>query len=237
MEPGAILREAYALYKAHWKHLIPIAFVFYVGLGLITLLLTVALGVFGALVGSLISIIGVFWLQGTLVEAIADIRDGTADLSIGQTFSKAKAHIGKLLGAGILAGLAIVVGLLLFIVPGLYLMTIWSVLIPVIVLEGRGVMEAFGRSRQLVRGNGWNVFGVIILTIVILIVVSIVLSLLLFWIPDTLGEYIRGVISNSIIVPFVALAWTLMYYALRARETSAAPAATMPPAEPPPATV
>ena len=28
-----------------------------------------------------------------------------------------------------------------------------------IVLENRGAIEAFGRSRELVRGHGWNVFG------------------------------------------------------------------------------
>ena len=32
---------------------------------------------------------------------------------------------------------------------------------PVIVVEHSGVMDSFGRSRELVRDNGWQVFGVI----------------------------------------------------------------------------
>ena len=56
---------------------------------------------------------------------------------------------------------------MLLIVPGLFLLTIWIAVIPAIVLEGRGIGESFGRSRDLVRGNGWNVFGVIILTILL----------------------------------------------------------------------
>ena len=237
MQPGAVIREAWDLYKTHWQHLLPIALVVYLILGLVSLLLTIALGWFGALLGALISIIGVFWLQATLVEAVTDIRDGRADLSLGQTFSRAQEHIGRVAIAGILAGLAIAVGLLLLIVPGLYLMTIWSLLIPVIVLERRAVIEAFGRSRELVSGNGWNVFGVIVITFLILIAAGIVLGIALFWLPGAFGEFIRSVVSNTITIPFVALAWTIMYFRLlELKEPAAAPAAppVEPIAEPPP---
>ena len=242
MQPGAVIREAWALYKAHWQHLLPIAFVVYVILGLISLVLTIALGWVGALIGALIGIVGVFWLQATLVEAVADIRDGRADLTMGQTFSRAQEHIGRVAVAGILAGLAIAVGLLALIVPGLYLMTIWSVLIPVIVLERRAVMEAFGRSRELVSGNGWNVFGVIVLSFLLLIAAGIVLGIALFWLPGDFGEFVRSVVSNTITIPFVALAWTIMYFRLlELKEPAAAavpveapPPPAAPAAEPPP---
>ena len=192
MQPGAVIREAWALYKTHWQHLLPIALVVYLILGLVSLLLTIALGWFGALLGALIGIVGLYWLQGALVEAIVDIRDGRADLTMGQTFTRAQQHIGPLLIAGILAGLAIALGLLLLIVPGLYLMTIWSVLIPVIVLERRPVMEAFGRSRQLVSGHGWNVFGLIVIGFLILVAASIILAIALFCIPGAFGEFEIG---------------------------------------------
>jgi hypothetical protein len=236
VQPGAVIREAWDLYKTHWQHLLPIALVVYVVLGLVSLLLAIALGWFGAILGALISIIGVFWLQATLVEAVVDIRDGRADLSMGQTFARAQEHIGRVAVAGILAGLAIAVGLLLLIVPGLYLMTIWSVLIPVIVLERKAVMEAFGRSRELVSGNGWNVFGVIVISFLILIGAGILLGIALFWLPGAFGEYIRSVISNTITIPFVALAWTIMYFRLlELKEPAAATAAAATPDVPPPA--
>ena len=68
---------------------------------------------------------------------------------------------------------------MLLIIPGLFLLTIWIAVIPAIVLEGRGIGESFGRSHDLVRGNGWNVFGVIILTILLLIAVGLVVGLVL----------------------------------------------------------
>ena len=45
--------------------------------------------------------------------------------------------------AAILAGLGIVLGLILLIVPGLVLLTWWAVIIPVVVLENSSAGEAF----------------------------------------------------------------------------------------------
>ena len=56
---------------------------------------------------AVVGIVGLFWLQGALVEAVADVRDGRADMTMGETFRHAQEHIGPLAVAGILAGLAI----------------------------------------------------------------------------------------------------------------------------------
>jgi hypothetical protein len=235
LSPGSTIREAWELYKAHWQHLLPFALVVYLILGVVSLLLALLLGWFGALLGSLIGIVGLFWLQGALVEAVADIRDGRADMTMGETFARVQPHLWRLVGAGLLAGLAIAVGLLLLIVPGLYLMTIWSVIIPVIVLERASVMESFGRSRELVSGNGWNAFFVILLSFLILLAAAIVIGIATFWLTGAFGAFIRNVISNTITAPFVALAWTVMYYRLleiKQPAAAAAPAAPPAPAAP-----
>jgi hypothetical protein len=51
------------------------------------------------------------------------------------------------------------------------------VVAPVTVLERPGVWGAFGRSRELVSGNGWNVFGVIVLVFLVIAVVSLAAGL------------------------------------------------------------
>jgi hypothetical protein len=236
LQPGAIIGEAWRLYREHWRHFLPLALVVYVILGLVTLLLAVLLGVVGGILGGLLGIIGAFWLQGALTEAVADVRDGRADLSLAETFRRVQPRLWSIVGAGILAGLGIVLGLILLIVPGLVLLTWWSLIIPTIVLEGKPAMESFGRSRELVRGNGWNVFGVIVLTIVIVIAIGIVISLILLWIPgDELRTFVQNVVQNTLAYPFMALAWTLMYFAL-ARPAAEPTAVPMPgPATPPPA--
>jgi hypothetical protein len=237
MQSGAVVREAWELYKAHWRTFVPLALIVYLILGAIALVLGLILGWLGILISALASIVGTFWLQGALVEAVQDVRDGKQDLSIGEMFERVRPRLGALIIAGILAGLGIAVGLVLLIVPGLYLLTIWSVIVPSIVIEGKSAGESFGRSRELVSGYGWNVFGVIIITIAAVIVASIIVGLATFWLPDGFDTFASDVISNTLVVPFVAVAWTIMYFTLvRLKETAtAAPAAyeTPAPALPP----
>src|SRR4029078_11498259 len=87
LQAGVVIGKAWETYKAHWRHLLPIAFVVYVLISLLILLLGTLLW-FGALVGFVVSIAGVFWLQGALVLAVDDVRDGRADLSISQTLDR-----------------------------------------------------------------------------------------------------------------------------------------------------
>jgi len=165
-------------------------------------------------------------LQGALTEAVNDVRDGRADRSITETFRTVQPRIWALLGAGVLAVLGIAVGLVLLIVPGLLLLTWWSLVVPVIVLEQRGVLESFGRSRDLVRGHGWTVFGVVIVTVLISLVVGGVIGAALLWLPEELRTFLSDVVSGSITAPFGALAWTLMYFHLR--EPQEAPVSASP---------
>jgi len=239
MQSGAVVREAWELYKAHWRTFIPLALIVYLVLGAIALVLGFILGWLGLLISFLASIVGTFWLQGALVEAVQDVRDGKQDFSIGQLFQRVQPRLGALIVAGILAGLGIAVGFVLLIVPGLYLLTIWSLIVPSIVIEGKSAGESFGRSRELVRGYGWNVFGVIIITIAAVIVGSLIVTALTFWLPDDVDTFVSDVISNTVVVPFVAVAWTIMYFTLvRLKESAGAtatpyetPAPTLPPAD------
>jgi hypothetical protein len=117
-------------------------------------------------------------------------------------------------GASILAGIAITIGLILIIVPGLYLITIWAVIVPVIVLEQSGALASFGRSQRLVRGHGWHVFGTLVLVYIILLAVNLILGLIFTALPHVLGNGLSSVISGTLIAPFLALVVTLVYYRL-----------------------
>jgi hypothetical protein len=221
MRAGAVIGQAWDLYKAHWRHLIPIALVVYVLISLLELLLVILLGWIGALAGFFVGIAGIFWLQGALVVAVDDVRDGRADLSISETLSRLRPRLNTLTLAGLLALLGITAGLILLIVPGLYLLTIWILIVPAIMLEGHGVMSSFGRSRELVAGDGWNVFGVVVTTMAIYIGVNIVID---GTIDDPWMGLLLNIGSQALTAPFLALAWTITYYELRVlREAAAAP--------------
>jgi hypothetical protein len=222
---SGVFAESWDVFKAHWQHFALLALVIYAGIALLTLLLVALLGWLGVLLAALVGIAGAFWLQGTLIEAVRDVRDGRADLSIRETFERVFPVLNRVVIAGILLGLAIGIGFLLLIVPGLVALTLWIFVIPAIVLENRGVGEAFGRSRELVRGNGWSVFGVIVLTFLLLLGCSIVLRLILSPLDDWLAALIQQVVANTLVAPYAVIVWTLSYYRLSAREAPAEAAA------------
>jgi hypothetical protein len=170
----------------------------------------------GGVLSAFAALAGVFWLQGALVIAIDDVRDGRADLSVGQTLERVTPRINTLTIAGLLAGIAIGIGLVLLLVPGLFLLTIWLLIVPAIMLEGRSTGESFSRSRELVRGYGWSVFGVIVLTLLVIVGANIVFGIIGAAFDSRWATLLLDIVSQSVTAPFVALAWTLTYYELRA---------------------
>jgi hypothetical protein len=234
---SGVLGEAWQLYRKFAAHLLAIAFVIYLVAAVIAALLGLAHAI-GSFLALIVELFAGFLLQATLVKAVQDIRDGRADLSLRETVSAATPYIWSVAGASILAGLAIAVGLLLLIVPGLWLITIWAVIIPVIVIERAGALDSFGRSRRLVKGHGWHVFGTLVLVFIIQIVVSIVLSLIFLKLPMVWRSGLSTFISGVLISPFIALVVTLIYYRLVGATAAAGGYGTPPQAgygTPPPA--
>jgi hypothetical protein len=225
MRAGEVMSEAWDAYRAHWGHLIPIAFVVYVLISLLELLLVVLLGWVGFAIGLLIGLAGIFWLQGALVVAIADVRDGRADLSLTETLARVRPRLNTLTLAGLLATIAVAVGFILLIVPGLVVLTFLLVIVPVIMLENAGVSRSFSRSTELVRGHAWSVFAVLALTILVLVLVSILVGLLGEGFDSRLASTVLDIAAQTVTAPFVALAWTTTYYRLRTLEAPAPTAA------------
>jgi hypothetical protein len=210
---SGVLGEAWQMYRRFAGHLLTIALIIYVAAAIVAGLLSLA-GLFGSFLAEIVALFATFLLQAALVKAVQDIRDGRVDLSIGETVSAATPYIWSVAGASILAGIAITVGLILVIVPGLWLITIWAVIIPAIVIERSGALNSFTRSRQLVRGHGWHVFGTLVLVFIIMLVVNIVLGIIFSALPLLWRNGLSTVVSGTLISPYIALVVTLIYYRL-----------------------
>jgi hypothetical protein len=235
MSVGGILGESWGLYTKFFRRFFVIALIVYLIVNLLNALVatlfgqSVGISVLLALITTVVSLVGTFWLQGALVFAVDDVRDGRIDNTIGEVFERARPHLGTLILAGILAALGIALGLVLFIVPGLILLTWWCLIVPVIVLEGKPVGESFSRSRELVRGHAWTVFGVVVVAAILSAIASGIIQALFSFLGSFLRYWIGGAIANAVVGPFLAIALTLMYFTLRGLGEAGAPAA---PAEP-----
>jgi hypothetical protein len=225
---SGVLSEAWALYKRHAAHFLLISFAIYLVIAVITALLSLASNSIGTVIGSLLSLFGTFLLQAALVKAVQDARDGRTDLDLGATLNAALPFVGSVAIASIIASIAIGIGFVLIIVPGLILLTFLSLIVPSIVVGGASAFESFGRSWRTVRGYAWQVFGTYVLVFVILIVAEIVLGLILFALPHAARSFISDVVVGTLVAPWLAAVVTLVYDRLtvahgQAPEPGAAP--------------
>jgi hypothetical protein len=62
-----------------------------------------------------------------------------------------------LVGVGIIIGLGFILGMMLLIIPAMFLLILWAVAIPAVVVEQNGIFRALGRSSQLTKGARWKV--------------------------------------------------------------------------------
>ncbi len=232
---GDVISEAFSIYGQNLGALLGSAIVVFVVVGLIAGLLGNTGSLILVLLATVVRIAGDALYVGFVVELVSDVRDGRRDQTVGDLFSSAAPYILPLIGFGILAGIGITIGLILIVVPGLILLTFWSVGAPAIVVEGLGPLDAFGRSWKLVRGEAWAVFGVLVLTFLIVVAVGLVLGAIGAAIGAG-GYIVAAIVSAAVTAPVYALAVSVLFFELGggAGVESAPEAAVATPPPPPP---
>jgi hypothetical protein len=128
-----------------------------------------------------------------------------------------------LFAAVLLAAVGIALGLLVLIVPGVYLAVRWYFVPQAVVVEGIRGPAALSRSSALVDGFWWRTFGLVVLAnIAIAIPGFLVLTPFTAIAESTdraLWSLVGSAVATSLTSPFVALYSTLLYYDLVARRT------------------
>jgi hypothetical protein len=164
-----------------------------------------------------VGILALFIYQ-VMVGAVARYVAGLAvgkELEIGEAYRFGYARMWSILLVSVLVGLAVTGAFLLLIIPGFFVMTRLFASVPALVVEGRRGRSALRRSWSLVDGNGWRVFGTILLVGLITGLVSSVFAVATD--PGWLGQAIAAALGGVVTGPFVALVGILLYLDLRAR--------------------
>jgi Uncharacterised protein family (UPF0259) len=235
LDVGGTLSQIFSTYGAQAGVLLPLAFTLFLVVAVVNAIIA---GSFILLpLGLAVSVVAATLYQGAVVGLVKDVQDGRRDSTVGDLVDATWPVVLPLIGLGILAGIAVGIGFLLFVIPGLILLTIWAVVAPVIVVEHSGVMDSFGRSRELVRNNGWQVFGVIFVVFLITAVVAGVLGAIGAGISDSVGMRILfNLIASTLTAPIAALAAATIYFrllAIKGEAGTAVPDAPLPPPAPP----
>jgi len=208
--PGAVVARIWSLYRANAAVLLPAALVLFAIQLIIELIAPTALGVLLSLV--------VAWVlsllyQGFVVEVVAQARVGAVVAGQGELLRAVTPALGALIAISVLSAIGEGIGFVLFVIPGLMLLTMWSVVVPVEVLERRGVFGSFGRSRELVRGNGWNVFGVIVFVYATVFVILVLAAALTSSVGTVGRDLVQWAVSVAL-MPVVALSASVLYFEL-----------------------
>lgn len=207
---------------------------------------------FVAAVGLIIPIISRVFLSGFITLVVGSAVLGQP-LTFRDVWARVRPRLLPLLGLtmiypAIAFGVAVVVFLLLLLSPALgvlvllgvvvvaiWLLVMFSLAAPALVLENASVGRAFGRSRHLVRGSWWRIFGISLLAGVIATVIALIIGIPFEYFGDgfatvTSGETlptlttkylllttIGGIIAATITEPFAVGVGVLLYTDQRMR--------------------
>src|SRR5690606_8224228 len=104
--------------------------------------------------------------MGALTYAAAQLYRGDA-VAIREALGRGLRNVFALIVVSIISWFMIVFGLMLLIVPGLIVAAMYFAVYPAVVVEDRGPLNAFGRSRELSRGGRGRILGVLVVTLLI----------------------------------------------------------------------
>jgi hypothetical protein len=142
------------------------------------------------LVGLIASFVGRPILYGSLIFMTVRDLDGQP-ASLRECLAAGRRKWGSLLGLMIVTGLAIGVGLVLLIVPGIYLALRWAVAGPSKVLTGRGISDAMEHSTRLTEGRRWAMFLVYLIVYVVFLVIAMAFGVV---------EYVFGSVAPKALI-------------------------------------
>jgi hypothetical protein len=181
----------------------------------------------GVVVELALGVLSVLIVNGSLALCLVDAYVGKP-LDWRQSLLAASDRLGSLLWLSILYGVLAGLGFIALILPGIWLMTVWSVAVPALMFEHVGGLKALGRSFELVRGRWWATFAELLVAVIMLGVVLFVVGLIFRGIESGLSIGSTGlwlalnglstVVGALIVYPFIGAVIAVVYVDLRVRK-------------------
>ena len=235
MEFGDILDGAFKLYRAQFVRMFSAALIAYLPNLAFELWAARAFDVTEAGASAAVGVLRlpILLLTFVLVYATltyqADRALAGSPVGAGEAFRGAAGRLLPLAAAYALVGLAVGLGLILLIVPGIILAMMFFAVAPAVVVEHQGPMAALSRSRQLSRGALGHIAGVLI--------VAGIIAMLPTFAVSTAGAVMVGlsaasggdptgammamsglqVLVSALVAPFSVGVMMMLYYDRRVR--------------------
>ena len=152
------------------------------------------------------------FLTATLISGtVQDLRGERVHL--GDCLGRAVRVIGPVMAVAILMLLAVFLGMILLLVPGIMVMVMLYVAVPVAVVERPGIFASLGRSRELTKGYRWHLFFVLVVVVGLSMVIQFVWNAIppLGWAIDLTA----GVAIQAFVGALLSVVSAVAYLSLR----------------------
>ena len=173
-----------------------------------------------------------FSLFATLVAAVVCMR-GIGQAYLGgrpewrSSVAAAVRRPGSVLVLAAIVAIGISVGLMLLLLPGLYLLAAWSLAAPLLVFERRTTEDSLRMSRQLVHDRFWPVLGAVVAGWIVIAIVHAIIGVPLAALALLPGAdlepvyFVRTFVTNGIgtivAAPFAAILMAVLYFDVAVR--------------------
>jgi hypothetical protein len=111
--------------------------------------------------------------------------------SVSNYFYQALYFFPKIIGIGLITGILVVFGLLLFILPGLYISARLMFAPYIGLMENRPILDSVKKAYEITEGKGWKLIGYVVAVIfpIIIILITILTGFAVFLIPENINAY------------------------------------------------
>lgn len=164
-------------------------------------------------VGSIVSMVLTFVLAGALVYGVYQ-QMRKEPVPMAACIATGFARLLPVLGTALVTGILIGIGMILFILPGLILMTMWWVVVPVAVVERKGVVDAISRSGTLTAGSRISILGIILIIAILNVLVAVAANRLVL--PASTAWFVVNLSIGAFFGGWTATATAVGYHDLRA---------------------
>jgi len=162
--------------------------------------------------------------QGSAIKMASEqIEKRQTDLGRSVRFTASK--LPWIWALSIVVGIIVILGFIALIIPGIILAIMYSLALPVLLIENKGVLDSMGKSRQLVSHRWLKTFATFLVLAIIVIIASAIVNAITGPLGIA-GPAVNGILS-AFYQPLFPILMTVYYYSNLARITTL-PADQMP---------
>ena len=189
-----------------------------------------------AIGGFALTMVASLVFYGALMKTISAFAKGDDSLPLGSALAAGARRLPGVLLGFVVSGLAIMIGLILLIVPGIYFIGKFQLWMTAMFVDDASAMEGLGISWRLTRGRWWRATIIFTVGLIILYVFALALGLIsgiitgLAHLPVTekaIVNQLFAAASNMIVLPLFVAILVVMYHDFKLRSEGGDLAARM----------